>query len=51
DIWQTLRYQPILVKDNASIHAAKATRLAWEQNSMILMEWPANSPDLNPIEN
>ncbi|KAF2177583.1 hypothetical protein K469DRAFT_602626, partial [Zopfia rhizophila CBS 207.26] len=43
--------QPILIKDNALIHAAKATRLAWEQNGMILMEWPANSPDLNPIKN
>ncbi|KAF2177825.1 hypothetical protein K469DRAFT_806410 [Zopfia rhizophila CBS 207.26] len=28
DIWQTLWYQPILVENNASIHAAKATRLA-----------------------
>lgn len=51
ELWETLRYQPILVEDNAPVHSAKATRLAWEQNGMLVMEWPANSPDLNPIEN
>jgi len=38
ELWQTLRYQPILVEDNALIHSAKATRLAWEQNGMLVME-------------
>ena len=51
ELWQTLQYQPILVEDNASIYSAKVTRLAWEQNGMLIIEWPANSPDLNLIEN
>ena len=51
ELWQTLQYQPILVEDNASIYSAKVTRLAWEQNGMLIIEWPANSPNLNLIEN
>ena len=51
ELWQTLQHQPILVEDNTPVHSAKTTRLAWEQNGMLVMEQPANSPDLNPIEN
>jgi hypothetical protein len=28
ELWQTLRYQPILVEDNALIYLVKVTRLA-----------------------
>ena len=41
----------ILMKDNVSIHTVKLTRDYHAYHGIIRMEWPANSPDLNPIEN
>lgn len=41
----------ILMEDNASIHTAKYTRAWHAYYGFNKMEWPANSPDLNPIEN
>ena len=41
----------ILMEDNASIHSARITRATHQYYFRILMKWPANSPDLNPIEN
>jgi len=42
-------------QDNASAHTAKRTkewlRAMAEQNNLRLMEWPPNSPDMNPLEN
>ena len=45
-----LKYQ----QDNASPHTARRTK-EWlkeiaETNGLTLMEWPSNSPDINPIE-
>jgi len=41
----------ILMEDNASVHTAKFTQ-AWHiYYGFNKMNWPANSPDLNPIEN
>ena len=42
-------------QDNATAHISKRTRL-WFENTMhdhgfILMEWPPNSSNMNPIEN
>jgi transposase len=41
----------ILMEDNASVHSANLTRSYHTYFGVIRMEWPANSPDLNPIEN
>src|SRR5579859_4728980 len=45
----------IFQQDNATPHISKRTRLWFEDtrhdHGFILMEWPPNSPDMNPIEN
>jgi transposase len=51
DTQMTYKFQ----QDNARPHVSKRTRkfleaLA-EKHGLILMDWPANSPDLSPIEN
>ncbi len=38
-------------QDNDPKHTSKFTRAWLSENVPILLEWPANSPDLNPIEN
>jgi hypothetical protein len=37
-------------QDNAPIHNSKATQAFFRQYNLSVMKWPANSPDLNPIE-
>lgn len=39
------------VQDNAPIHTAKETKVFLQQQHFKTLCWPANSPDLNPIEN
>ena len=41
----------IFMEDNSSIHNSKATQATEEALEIQKMRWPANSPDLNPIEN
>ena len=38
-------------QDNAPIHKAKKIMDYFAENSCKTLEWPAYSPDLNPIEN
>ena len=40
----------IFQQDNATIHVAKSTWESFLQNGVHVMDWPANSPDLNPME-
>jgi hypothetical protein len=41
----------IFQQDNAPIHTARSTMLWFKSKNINVMDWPALSPDLNPIEN
>jgi hypothetical protein len=41
----------ILMEGNASVHIVNLTHSYHTYHGVIRMEWPANLPDLNPIEN
>ena len=41
----------VFQQDNASSHTARLTRAFFCEMGLTVLPWPANSPDLNPIEN
>lgn len=41
----------IFQQDNASIHSAKTTKKILSERNIPMLDWPACSPYLNPIEN
>lgn len=45
-----LRNDFIFQQDNARIHTAKLAKAWFQEQAFKLMEWPPNSPDMNPIE-
>ena len=41
----------IFQEDNASPHRSKVAEATCENAGIVKLDWPAQSPDLNPIEN
>ena len=41
----------VFMQDNALCHIAKSVKIFLSEEDVIVMEWPAQSPDMNPIEN
>lgn len=52
--WESRYSNPrdaVAVEDGAPAHRAGFTKLRQEEYGMPKFDWPASSPDLNPIEN
>ncbi len=53
--WSTscflLLFYSIFRQDLAPVHTAKSTKSWLNDHGVGVLDWPANSPDLNPIEN
>ena len=41
----------VLMDDSAPCHKARKVTRYFKQKQINILEWPGNSPDLNPIEN
>lgn len=39
------------LQDNAPVHSSRVTKEGLSQMGLKVFDWPARSPDLNPIEN
>ena len=41
----------VFMQNNALFHTAKSLKTFLSEEDVTVMEWPAQSPDMNPIEN
>ena len=46
-----LGHEPWFMDDNAMVHKSAETRIFKEGLGIRMLDWPSQSPDLNPIEN
>jgi hypothetical protein len=46
-----LDYQPLFMQDNAPVHTSRSSKLFLQNHGIETIEWPPQSPDINPIEN
>jgi len=51
DHYKKTSIKPLFQQDNAPCHTSKVCLEYFSNNNIEVMFWPANSPDLNPIEN
>ena len=45
-----IKHDFIFQQDNAPIHTARIAKAWFVEQAFKVMEWPPNSPDMNPIE-
>lgn len=50
-IWYQNSQDWTFMQDNAPCHKSKTTMRWFQEKGLKVMDWPPNSPDLNPIEN
>jgi hypothetical protein len=49
-LWQPFRKGPFLVQHDNAVHKARSIQKWFVEIGVEELDWPAQSPDLNPIE-